>query len=182
MRKLVSFLVVFAVIFASGCSYHTLQDALSSSEYGDYDKPEILYRNDDVGVVIFLTKNEEGDFIICRSSYEKKNSERYVLKSSSDIFIPVDISKKSEFIHLDTVWENTASPLHIIWGGIFHYPGASQVAYKVYNGKEKLLDNLVDLNKKHVFVDVIPLEEVVESYSITFDVVDKNGDVLFSYQ
>ena len=180
MRKLLSFLVLLAVVFSSGCSSQTLQDAISSSEYGKYEKPEILYYNDDVGVVIFLTKDDTNNFIICRSSYEKNSFQRYVLDTEDDYSIAVDIGKKSEFIQLDTININTENPLNIVWGGVFHYPGAKHIAYEVHSGKEIIVENLVEINKKHVFVDVLS-EEVTDPYSLTYNVVDKEGNILYSY-
>ncbi|WP_096273528.1 hypothetical protein [Paucisalibacillus globulus] len=180
MRKLLSILVVAAVVVLSGCSSQTLQDAISSSEYGKYDKPEILYHNDEVGVVIFLTKDNKGDFIICRSSYEKNNFNRYVLDTEDDYIMTVDIGNKLEFIQLDTIGANTDNSLNIVWGGVFHYPNAEQIAYKVHSGNEMVVENLVDINKKHVFVDVLT-SEVTDSHTVTFDVVDKEGNILFSY-
>jgi hypothetical protein len=180
MRKLLSILVILAVVFSSGCSSNTLQDAISGSEYGKYEKPEILYHDDEVGVVIFLTKDDTGNFIICRSSYEKNSFQRYVLDTDDDYSIVVDIGKKSEFIQLDTIGNNTERPLNIVWGGVFHYPGARQIAYEVHSGNEMIVENLVEINKKHVFVDVLS-EEVTETYSLTFDVMDKEGNILYSY-
>ncbi|WP_042149515.1 hypothetical protein [Paucisalibacillus sp. EB02] len=179
MRKLLSILVVAAVVFSSGCSSQTLQDAISS-EYGKYDKPEILYHNDEVGVVILLTKDDKNNFIICRSSYEKNGFNRYVLDTTNDYSMIVDIGKKSEFIQLDTIGNSTDTPLNIVWGGVFHYPRAKQIAYKVHDGQEMIVENLVNINKKHVFVDVLS-NEVTDSYKLTFDVIDNEGNVLFSY-
>lgn len=178
MRKLLSILLL-VVVFSSGCSSQTLQDAISNSDYGDYDNPEILYHNDDVGVVVFLTKDFNGDFIICRSSYEKNGFDRYILDTNDDYSMAVDIGKQSEFIKYDTLGD-ADKPLNIVWGGVFHYPDAKQVAYKVHNGKDKIFENMVEINKKHIFVDVLS-KELTESHSITFDVVDKDGNVLFSY-
>jgi hypothetical protein len=180
MKKVLSILVVAAIVFASGCSSQTLQDAISGSVYGKYDKPEILYNNDEVGIVILLTKDDNGNFIICRSSYEKNVFNQYVLDTKDDYAMIVDIGKKTEFIQLDTIGNSTDTPLNIVWGGVFHYPRAKQIAYKVHDGKEMIVENYVDINKKHVFVDVLS-NEVTDSYTLTFDVVDKEGNVLFSY-
>jgi hypothetical protein len=180
MKRLL-LITLFVVIFLVGCAANTLQEAIMDSVYGKYDKPEILYQDDDEGIVIFLTKNEDGEYIICRSSYEKKGLERYVLDTSGDHSIPVELGKKSEFITLNSISGKSGDPFYVIWGGIFHYPGAKQVAYKIHSTEgTKILQNNVDINKKHVFVDVIE-EQISDSYSITFDIVDKEGNVLFTY-
>ncbi|WP_047982802.1 hypothetical protein [Ornithinibacillus californiensis] len=175
MRKLLAILV-FLILFTIGCSSQTLHDAIN----GKYESPEILYQNDDVGVVIFLTKNNDGDYIICRSSYERNNFNRYVFDSNDDFSFPIDISNKSEFIYMDIIGEHTETPLHMVWGGIFHYPSAKHVAYKVQNNEGTVIQNEVDINKKHIFVDILA-EGIEESHSITFDVMDRDGNILFSY-
>ncbi len=165
----------------AGCSSETLQGAIGQSKYGAYDNPEILYQNDEVGVVIFLTKDGKGDFMVCRSSYEKNGLNRYDLITGSDNSIPVDISKKSEFITVDTITESPNNAIYLVWGGIFHYPSAEEVAYEVRNPQgDQLYQNKVEINNKHVFVDILP-EKLTDSYSITFDVVDQEGNILFEY-
>ncbi|MBC5636491.1 hypothetical protein H8S33_06600 [Ornithinibacillus sp. BX22] len=179
MRKLLAILV-FIVVVLVGCSSQTLYDAISKSEFGKYDKPEILYQNDDVGVVIFLSKDSNGDFYIYRTTYELTKFNRYELDKTEMFTVAVDIGRKSEFVHLDTIGENTDEPINFVWGGIFHYPKAEHVTYKITDGDGTLHENQVEINNKHIFVDLLP-EEFEDTYSITFDVIDRDGNVLFSY-
>jgi hypothetical protein len=180
MKKCLAVLLLLIIVLA-GCSEQTLQDAISSSAYGDYDKPEILYRNDDIGVVIFLTKDENNEFVLCRSTYEKNRFNRYDLRETdNDYSISVDIGRKSEFITVDTIDKDSDNPLHLVWGSIFHHPGAEQVVYKVHNQQgDRLYENKVEINNKHIFVDIVP-EQVTNSYAISFDIVDQEGNIVFS--
>ncbi|GGA85072.1 hypothetical protein [Ornithinibacillus halotolerans] len=178
MRKLLFFLLLILII--TGCSTQTLEGALSNSGYGEHDIPEILYQNDEVGVVIFLTKDSGGDYVICRSTFEKNRFGRYVINTNDDFSMAVDIGRKTEFIHFDTLGEEANNSLNIIWGGVFNYPGAKQVDYEIRNEDGTLMKNKVDINKRHIFVDVLS-EEVADSHSITFDVMDRDGNVMFSY-
>lgn len=179
MRKVITILV-FIVVISAGCSSQTLYDAISS-EYGKYDNPEILYQNDDVGIVIFLTKDSNGEFVICRTTYELTSFNRYELNTEDYFSVAVDIGRKYEFIHMDTIGKNSDTPINLVWGGVFHYPKAEQVTYKIQNDNGTLHQNQIDINKKHIFVDVLS-KELADTYSITFDVVDQDGNILFSYK
>ncbi|HAM82069.1 hypothetical protein [Ornithinibacillus bavariensis] len=181
MKRLL-IIMLFGIICLVGCSSNTLQEAISDSVYGKFDKPEILYQNDDIGIVLFLTKNEKGEFIICQSSYEKNGLDRYNLVTSGDQMIPIELGKKSEFITLNSIEEKSGDSFNVIWGGIFHHSGAKHVAYKIHSTDEgaKVFQNNVEINKKHVFVDVIE-EPISDSYTITFNILDKEGNILFTY-
>lgn len=171
----------FMYTFMTGCSAQTLQEAVSNSDYGDFDKPEILYQNEDYGVVIFLTKDDKGEFIICRSSFEKNKFNRYVLDTNGDYSLRVDIGKKSEFIQVDEIGLDSGDSLHLVWGVVFNHPGAKQVDYRIQNKQgELLLRNNVDINKQHIFVDVVA-EQIADYDSVSFDVVDHDGNILTSY-
>lgn len=171
----------FMYTFMTGCSAHSLQEAIDNSDYGKYDKPEILYQNEDYGVVIFLTKDDSGEFVICRSSFEKNKFNRYVLNTNGDFSLNVDIGRKSEFIQVDQIGIDSEDSLHLVWGVVFNHPGAKHVDYQIRNKQgEELLQNNVDINKQHIFVDVVN-EHISDHYSVSFDVVDHEGNILTSY-
>ncbi|WP_010095514.1 hypothetical protein [Ornithinibacillus scapharcae] len=180
MRKLL-LILGFIYTFMAGCSAQTLQEAIDNSDYGEFDKPEILYQNEDHGVVIFLTKDDSGEFIVCRSSFEKNKFNRYELDTNGDFSLNVDIGKKSEFIQVDQIEPDSGDSLHLVWGVVFNHPGAKRIDYRILNKQgEQLLQKHVNINKQHIFVDVVT-EQLTDYHSVSFDVLDHEGNIITSY-
>ncbi|MFD2042947.1 hypothetical protein ACFSTA_01345 [Ornithinibacillus salinisoli] len=177
MRKYLT-VFVFIVIIASGCSHSTLKEAINSSGLSEHDEPEILFQNDDDGIVIFLTKDAEGSYIVCRSEYSLKN-ERYKVETSDPFTKKVDIVNRNEFLTVDLIEDGSDNPIRIVWGGVFHYPQAEKVEYMIKDKEgNSLHQNSTDINSKHIFLDKLP-DHIEDTDDITFQVLDNEGNVLF---
>ncbi|MUK88885.1 hypothetical protein GMD78_10820 [Ornithinibacillus sp. L9] len=178
MKKSLSILMFIGLIVVSGCSHSTLKEAIDNSGLAQYDEPEILYRNDDEGIVIFLTKDAEGSYIVCRGTYTKKN-DRFKVDDSSHFARNVDIVNKYEFLTIDSIEDESNNPKRFIWGGVFHYPQAEKVQY-IINDEEgnELHQNSTEINNKHIFLDTIP-DDVKDLHEVNYQVLDAEGNILY---
>ncbi|SES65813.1 hypothetical protein SAMN05216389_101281 [Oceanobacillus limi] len=176
MRRALSILVLVGFL-VGGCSHATLLEAIEGSGLVEHDKPEILYSDDEEGIVIFLAKDSEGNYRLCRGSYTVSNN-RYNVESSGYYAKEVNIFGKSDFIAVDSIEDGSDKQKHIVWGGIFHYPKAEEVHYfvKDENGEE-LHQNKTVITSKHIFIDELPAH-IEEPHEVTYQVVDDEGNII----
>lgn len=171
------YLLLF-LFFVTGCSSGTLEEAIMSSGF-EHEQPDILYQNDEDGIVIFLTKNVDDEYMIVQSTYSKTFGNFYKVNKERDDGVVVDISNPFEFISLDEI-DGSDHSIHIVWGGVFRYPGAEEVHYSVIDEDgDKFYESTVEINSNHVFVDLLNHDlSLTGTEKLMYEVLDQEGNVL----
>ncbi|SHG18484.1 hypothetical protein [Ornithinibacillus halophilus] len=179
MRK--GLLLLVLLILMSGCSSSSLEEAVRNSGY-DHDQPDILYQDDENGIVIFLTKNSQDEYMIVQSTYKKTLFDNFKVDSNNNYGVIVDISNRYEFITLDAIGNESDNPKHLVWGGVYQYPGAEVVNYSVISEDgDEIYSSSVEINSKHVFVDFLQDDSYISgAEKVYYEVLDNEGNILYT--
>ena len=164
---------IYPVILIGGCSASTLADAIEKT---GREGIEILYKDDNDKVVLFLDKDFTGQPMLCLNTFTKVDSRYEYDAGTGEHAQNIDLPNKYEIVKITMVGNSSIGAL---WGGVFNYPNAKTVKYSL---KDKdgnvILTSSVEITDKDIVYEKIPQEIYGKYETLHYEILDAENNLV----
>ncbi|QHS23708.1 hypothetical protein GWK91_12425 [Virgibacillus sp. MSP4-1] len=173
MRFIYSLLIL--VIFLGGCSSATLLDAIEES---GRENTEILFKDNNDDVVIFLSEDYTGQPMLSLNTFSADDSRYEYNSGSGEHSSDIDTSKKFEKIRVTSVGNSSFGAL---WGAVF-LPNAETVNYSLEDGNgDVIYTSSIKISEKNIVYQKLSKDIYNNTKRLHYKILDDQNDVLVEW-
>ncbi|MFY3791824.1 hypothetical protein ACOQFO_09025 [Ureibacillus sp. MALMAid1270] len=170
MKK--NYLFLFLIIFLSGCSSASLQEAIEKS--GGYSKVQILFEEVNDQVVIFHGEDRNAKQIIGLNVYSTGIGNRYE-PGTGEHSQPVDIYSDFDTINISRIDHDSKT---ILWGWLYNYPSAKEFNYTIIgNNGNVIYESTIEVKENGIIYEKLPID-IGEVLRYHFKIYDDEGNII----